>query len=183
MSIYAEQNPNRTRDICFQNWPFRNQKWLTVFLKFSLWRRVPENWQVTRGFMLWSFLSWGIDYRNKSSETKFGRITSWTFNHPISHCALEQKFLFFDDMLDFEGFSHFGSTEGEGVGGEVSVTSKEYLQRPYQQLVKIVDCYHTPFWFYNFFSVKWWDWCILIFGPQTDLSDFHQKIAWSLIES
>jgi hypothetical protein len=23
------------------------------------------NWQVTRGFMVWFFLSWGIDYRTK----------------------------------------------------------------------------------------------------------------------
>jgi hypothetical protein len=37
--------------------------------------------------MLWLFLSWGIDYRIKSSKTKFGRITSWTYDHPISHCV------------------------------------------------------------------------------------------------
>jgi hypothetical protein len=27
--------------------------------------------------------------------------------------ALEQNFLFFDDMLVFDGFGHFGSTKGE----------------------------------------------------------------------
>ncbi len=63
--IYAEQNPNRTRDICFQSRPFRNPEWLTVFLKFSLWGWVPKKWQVTRGFLLWFFLSWGIDYQKK----------------------------------------------------------------------------------------------------------------------
>jgi hypothetical protein len=35
----------------------------------------------------------------------------------------EQNFQIFDDMLVFEGFSCFGSTGGEGVGGEVSDTS------------------------------------------------------------
>jgi hypothetical protein len=43
----------------------------------------------------------------------------------------EQKFLIFDDMLDFEDFRCFGSTEGEGAEGEGSVTSCGYLQRPY----------------------------------------------------
>jgi hypothetical protein len=50
--IYAEQNPNRTRDIGFQSWRFRSQSRLGVPPMFWLWRQVPENWQVTRGFML-----------------------------------------------------------------------------------------------------------------------------------
>jgi hypothetical protein len=40
-------------------------------------------------FWLWFFLSWGIDNRIKSLKTKFGKIASWIFNHPISHCVLE----------------------------------------------------------------------------------------------
>jgi hypothetical protein len=40
--------------------------------------------------MLFLVLSWGIDYRKKSSETRFGRITSWIYVHPISHCALRK---------------------------------------------------------------------------------------------
>jgi hypothetical protein len=86
--IYAEQNPNRARDIGVQSWPFRSQKRPTVSLKFSLWRQVPGSWQVTRGIMLWLFLSWGIDCWIKSWKTRFGRITSWTFFHPISHCVM-----------------------------------------------------------------------------------------------
>jgi hypothetical protein len=38
------------------------------------------------------FLSWGIDYPKKSSKTRFGKITSWTFNHPISHCDWVSNF-------------------------------------------------------------------------------------------
>jgi hypothetical protein len=86
--IYAEQNPNRTRVTGLQNWPFRIQKRPTFSLKFWLWTQVPENWGKTRGFMLFLVLSWGIDYRKKSSETWFGRITSWNYVHPISHCGL-----------------------------------------------------------------------------------------------
>ncbi len=85
--IYAEQNSSRTQDIGFQSWPLRSQKRLTFSLKFWLWRQVPENWQATRDFMLWFFLSWGINYRTKNSKTKSKRMTSWTFNHPISHCV------------------------------------------------------------------------------------------------
>ncbi len=74
MSIYtyAEQNPNRTRDICLQSWPFRSPFRLTVFTL----RAGTKKWQVTR-FLLWFFLSWGIDYKKKSSKTKFERITFW----------------------------------------------------------------------------------------------------------
>ncbi len=75
--IYAEQNPSRTRDISIQSWPFRSRKRPRVSLKFWLWRSVPEKWQVTRGFMLWFFLNWSIDYQIKNSKTKFGRITFW----------------------------------------------------------------------------------------------------------
>jgi hypothetical protein len=49
------------------------------FYKFWLWRQVPENWQFTRGFMLWFFLSWGMDYRIKSEKAKCG-----SFNRPTS---------------------------------------------------------------------------------------------------
>ncbi len=49
------------------------------FYKFWLWRQEPENWQLTRGFPVWFFLSWGIDYWIKSEKSKCG-----TFNHPIS---------------------------------------------------------------------------------------------------
>ncbi len=80
---YVEQNPNRTRDISFQSWPCRSQKRNTISLKFWLWRQVPENWQLTRGFPVWFFLSWGIDYRIKSEKAKCG-----SFNHPIFHCVL-----------------------------------------------------------------------------------------------
>jgi hypothetical protein len=38
-------------------------------------RTVPEKLQVTRGFMLWFFLNWGIDYRIKNEKTNSGRIT------------------------------------------------------------------------------------------------------------
>ncbi len=85
--IYAEQNPNRTWDIWIQSWPFRSRKRPCFSTKYWLWRQVPEKWEVTRGFMVWFFLSWGIDYRKKNKKTKFGRITSWNFVHPISHCA------------------------------------------------------------------------------------------------
>jgi hypothetical protein len=91
--IYVEQNLNRSWDIWLQSWPCRSQKWETLSLLFWLWRQVPENWQLTRDFMLWCFLSWGIDYRIKSEKTKSGRITSWNFVHPISHCALQPGFL------------------------------------------------------------------------------------------
>ncbi len=64
--IYAEQNPNRTRDICF------------------------EEIGGCKGFLLWFFLSWSIDYRTKSAKAKFKKITSWDFYHPISHCASER---------------------------------------------------------------------------------------------
>ncbi len=85
--IYAEQNPNRTRAISIQSWPLCWQKRLGDSPKFSLWRQVPENWQVTRGFLLWFFLSWSIDYRIKSEKTKSERSTFLNFNHPISHCG------------------------------------------------------------------------------------------------
>ncbi len=48
-----------------------------------LWRQVPENW----GFMMWFFLSWGVDHRIKTKIANSGRITSWTYDHPISHCG------------------------------------------------------------------------------------------------
>jgi hypothetical protein len=54
--------------------------------KFWLWKPAPKMSRVTRSFMFWFFLSWGIDYRKKSSKTKSERMTSWTFNHPTSHC-------------------------------------------------------------------------------------------------
>jgi hypothetical protein len=85
--IYAEQNTSRTRDISFQSWPFRSQSKLTFSHKFSLWGQVPEKWQVTRDFMLQLFLSWGIDYWIKNKKSKFGRITSRNFVHPISLCV------------------------------------------------------------------------------------------------
>jgi hypothetical protein len=53
------------------------------FYKFWLWRQVPENWQVTRGFPVWFFLSWGIDCWTKDAKCGCG-----SFNHPISHCVL-----------------------------------------------------------------------------------------------
>ncbi len=62
---YVEQNMNRARDIGVQSWPFRSQKIARFSPKIWLWRQVPENWQVTRGFILWLFLSWSIDYRTK----------------------------------------------------------------------------------------------------------------------
>ncbi len=49
--------------------------------------RYQENWQVTGGFWLWLFLSWGINYRIKNAKTKFEKFTSSNFCHPISHCA------------------------------------------------------------------------------------------------
>ncbi len=86
--IYAEGNLNRSWDIWFQSWLFRNQKRLLFSPKFWLWRQVQENWQVKRGFMVWFFLSWGIDCRIETWKYRFGRITSRNFNHPISHCVL-----------------------------------------------------------------------------------------------
>jgi hypothetical protein len=44
-----------------------------------------------KGFYVVLFLSWGIDYRIKNEKTKSGRITSWTFVHPISHCDFGGK--------------------------------------------------------------------------------------------
>ncbi len=85
--IYAEQNPNRTWDIWFQSWPFRSEKRLANSTKFWLWRSVPGKWAATWGFMVWLFLSWSIDYQIKNKKTQSGRITSWNFVHPISHCA------------------------------------------------------------------------------------------------
>ncbi len=87
---HAEQNLNKTRDICAQSWPCRRQENLTFSLNFWLWRQVPEKWQVTRGFILWLFRSWGIDCQIRNLKAKFGRITSWTFDHPISHCELSR---------------------------------------------------------------------------------------------
>ncbi len=84
---YVEQNMNRARDIGVQSWPFRSQEIARFSPKIWLWRQVPENWQVTMGFILWLFLSWSIDYRTKNPKIWFGRMTSWTFGHPISHCA------------------------------------------------------------------------------------------------
>ncbi len=86
--IYAEQNPNRTWDIWFQSWPFRSEKRIANSTKFSLWRPVPGKWAATWGFMVWLFLSWGIDYQIKNKKTQSGRITFWIFCHPISHCVL-----------------------------------------------------------------------------------------------
>ncbi len=86
---YVEQNPNRTRDICLQSWPFHCQKRPRHSLKF--WRQVPENWQVTKSFMVCFFLSWGIDCWIKSEKTKSGRITFLNFNHPISHCIFQAE--------------------------------------------------------------------------------------------
>jgi hypothetical protein len=60
--IYAEQNPSKTRDIWFQSWSSRSQKASKFSLKFWLCRPVPENWGVPRGYVLWFFLSWGINY-------------------------------------------------------------------------------------------------------------------------
>ncbi len=80
---YVEQNPNQSGDISFQSWPCCSKRRNTISLKFWLWRPVPENWQVTRGFPVWFFLSWGIDYRIKSEKAKCG-----CFNNPISHCVL-----------------------------------------------------------------------------------------------
>ncbi len=76
--IYAEQNPNRIRDIRFQSWPCRSQKWYTISLKFWLWRQVPENWQAIR-----------------------------TFSHPISHCndADYWRILFFNNLHFNQCFS------------------------------------------------------------------------------
>ncbi len=90
--IYAEQNPNRTWDIWFQSWPFRSEKRIANSTKFWLWRQVPENWQATWGFMVWLFLSWGIDYQIKNKKAQSGRITSWNFVHPISHCACPPRY-------------------------------------------------------------------------------------------
>jgi hypothetical protein len=63
--IYGKQNPNRTRDIWLQSWPFRSQRKQTFSPKFWLWKPAPKKCRVTRGFMFWFFLSWGIDYRKK----------------------------------------------------------------------------------------------------------------------
>ncbi len=108
---YAEQNLNRTWDICFQIWPFRSQRKLSISPKFWLWRPVPGKWAATRDFMVWLFLSWGIDYQIKNKKTWFGRITSWNFVHSISHCAviswkrkiiLHVKEIFLCDILEKE---------------------------------------------------------------------------------
>ncbi len=85
--IYAEQNPTVTRDIGFQSWPCCSQKWETLSLKFPLWRPVPKNWQVTRSFMVWFFLSWGVDCWTENLRSWFRRITLLNYNHPISHCV------------------------------------------------------------------------------------------------
>ncbi len=91
--IYAEQNPNRTWDIWFQSWPFRSEKRIANSTKFWLWRPVPGKWAATWGFMAWLFLSWGIDYQIKNKKTQSGRITSWNFVHPISHCEVSGRWV------------------------------------------------------------------------------------------
>jgi hypothetical protein len=63
--IYAVQNMNRTRNISFQSWPFRSQSRLGDPPKFSLWTQVPKKRQVTRGFLLWFFLSWRLTIEEK----------------------------------------------------------------------------------------------------------------------
>ncbi len=75
---------------------------------FDFEGRYLENQQVTRGFMYWFFLSWGIDYRIKTSKTKFERITSRTFNHPISHCEVDppkysSNYYFIYNLKKFNG--------------------------------------------------------------------------------
>ncbi len=88
--IHAEQNLN-TRYLP-PKLTLSQPKKITISPKFWLWRQVPEIWQVTRGFMLWFFLSKGIVNRIKGSKTKFGRNTSRNFVHPISHCAHSSNF-------------------------------------------------------------------------------------------
>ncbi len=96
MSIYMLNKIRTEPEIFgFQSWPLCWQKRSTDSTNFWLWRQVPENWQVTRGFMLWLFLSWGIDYWTKNAKTKSGKFTFWNFCHPISHCA----FAFMDEFL------------------------------------------------------------------------------------
>jgi hypothetical protein len=84
--IYSEQSTSRSRDICFQSWPFYSQNRPGFFLKFWLWRPIPKNWGQTREFLLWLSLSWGTDYQINHKKTWFGRITSWIYNHPSAHC-------------------------------------------------------------------------------------------------
>jgi hypothetical protein len=75
--IYAEQIPNRTWDMCLQSWSCRSQRRETFSLKFWLWRQVPKKWQITRGFMFWRFLSWGIDYRTEIFKSCFEESLFW----------------------------------------------------------------------------------------------------------
>ncbi len=86
--IYSEQSTSRSRDICFQSWPFYSPNRPGFFLKFWLWRPIPKNWGQTREFLLWLSLSWGTDNQINHKKTWFGRITSWIYNHPSAHCVL-----------------------------------------------------------------------------------------------
>jgi hypothetical protein len=56
-------------------------------------------------------------------------------------------------MLIYEDLGRIRSTGGEGVGGEVCVSSCGYLQWLYQQLVKTADRYHAPF--FILISLTW----------------------------
>ncbi len=48
----------------------------------------PCSRQTSRDFFLF-FLVRGVDrWMKKKSKSKFGRITFWTFGHPISHCGI-----------------------------------------------------------------------------------------------
>jgi hypothetical protein len=104
---YAELNLSRTRDISFQSWLFHSQSRLEVPPKFSLWRQVPENWQVSRGFLLWLFLNLSIDYRKKvqkqNLEESLLGLSSTLF--PTVACqvkALEKASIWFGfDMVNF----------------------------------------------------------------------------------
>jgi hypothetical protein len=100
MSIYMLNKIRTEPEIFGSKVDISDTKRCTLSLKFSLYRQVPEMWKVARGFMAWFFLSWGIDYRIKNVKTDYGRMTSLTFFHPISHCAMLVSMIF--NLLDRE---------------------------------------------------------------------------------
>jgi hypothetical protein len=92
MSIYMLNKFPREPEIFASKFdPFVTKKKRLAFSpKFWLWSEVPKNWQVARGFMLWCFLSWGVDYRIKKNHNPEESLF-WAFNHPISPCVMDSS--------------------------------------------------------------------------------------------
>jgi hypothetical protein len=130
--VYVKQIPNRTRDICFQSWPCRcrSQRSGTLSLNFWLWRKVSKNWQVTRGFMFWRFLSWGIDYRTENFKSWFWRITFWIYPFWTTLFPSVSKWVHHFDLL--------------------GLISKNFIRKPIFSIFKIILVTIWQFFIYWF---------------------------------